>query len=99
MVRKCVLRLCVWVFVLVFTHQFISRVACSSFHAHQVSHHDTSVCHRADQVIFRFQFLVVTDRASVLMFWGFEHYTLGLTSGLIHLTEVFVGAVLIPCGA
>ena len=36
-VRKCVLRLCVCVFVLVFMHQFISRVARSSFRAHQVS--------------------------------------------------------------
>ena len=35
----CVKVVCVYVFVLVFTHQFISRVARSSFHAHQVSHH------------------------------------------------------------
>jgi len=33
------------------------------------------VCHMADQVIFRFQITAVTDKASVLMFWGFERYT------------------------
>ena len=33
------------------------------------------VCHMADQIIFMFQFSVMTDRASVLMFWGFERYT------------------------
>ena len=33
------LRLSVYVFVLVFTHQFISHVACSSFRVHQVSQH------------------------------------------------------------
>ena len=56
------------------------------------------VRHMAEQVIFRFQFLIVADKASVLMFWGFERYTLGLTSGLIHLAEAFVGTVFIPRG-
>ena len=56
------------------------------------------VCHMADQVIFKFQSPVMTDRASVLMFWGFERYTLGLTSGLVHLAEAFVGTVLTPRG-
>ena len=42
--RKCVkvLYICIciymYVFVLVFTHQSSSRITCSSFHAHQVSH-------------------------------------------------------------
>jgi hypothetical protein len=29
------------------------------------------VCHMAAQVIFRFQSIAVTDKASVPMFWGF----------------------------
>ena len=56
-----------------------------------------SVCHMADQVIFKFQSPVMTDRASVL-FWGFERYTLGLTRGRIHPAEALVGTVLTPRG-
>lgn len=29
----------------------------------------------ADQAVLRFQFIAVTDKVSVLMFWGFEHHT------------------------